>query len=378
MKKIIFTTLIFIGFTALVFSQSNFSYPELISQDSIVLLSVHQGQLITVTKNKNKKFLLSLSNKTDTLKVDFPFYYWTVVPMYHNNENSIYFQSVHSQLQTIKSLYKLNLETKTITKIENLEGNIIFHCIIGNNIILQYNNSIVYAYNMKNMAIDSLFDGGISFRISDEFLIEYKILIGYYEAGDIVDFSVYDYHNKKMIYPVQQLDTIAENTKSRVKYYYKDITHKYYSIGLYWINSTLNIIQPTLLPANNSYSSNNLSKIHDIYYYRRSYIDRNPLNNSVWVICKFTLAFDKALYDIYHNTLLEKIAIENFDEWELDKLKNMIFAKHGYQFQSEYLQAFYNLFDFYNHITKTNDVNALLTPEDKKNLELIKQLSKKK
>ena len=68
-----------------------------------------------------------------------------------------------------------------------------------------------------------------------------------------------------------------------------------------------------------------------------------------------------------------KAVVEKFDEWELHKLRNMIFSKHGYQFKSEYLQAFYNLFDFYNHITKTNNVNALLTPADNKNLELIRQ-----
>jgi hypothetical protein len=377
MKKIIFTTLIFISFTTLIFSQSSFLYPELISKDSVELFTVHDGQLITIKKDKKKNFFLSVNNKTDTLLVDFPFSYGNVLPMYNNNQKSIYFQSVYSQLQSINSLYKLNLETKTIKKVESLEGNIIFHCIIDDNIILQQDNNVVSLFNMKNMKLDSLFDGGISFRISDEFLTEYKILIGYYEAGDIVDFSIYDYSNKRMIYPIQQLDTVAENRKSHVKCYYKDITQKYYNIGLYWVDSSLNIIQPTLAPANNSYSSNNLANTHDLYY-RRSYIDRNPLNNSVWVACKFTLAFDKALYDIYHNILLGKSVIEKFDKWELHKLKNMIFAKHGYQFKSEYLQAFFNLFRFYSNLTKTNNVSHLLTPEDKKNLELIEQVSKNK
>jgi hypothetical protein len=53
----------------------------------------------------------------------------------------------------------------------------------------------------------------------------------------------------------------------------------------------------------------------------------------------------------------------------------MVFAKHGYKFKSHYLQAFYNIFvlDVKRDLT---DVSHLLTPEDKKNLELIQKISK--
>jgi hypothetical protein len=145
-------------------------------------------------------------------------------------------------------------------------------------------------------------------------------------------------------------------------------------MGLFWTDENLNIIQPTLQPYYGE-STFNIGT-ENPYYYRKSKINDSK-ERFVWVACKFTLPFDKALYDIYNNTLLQKSTLETFDKWELNKLRNMVFAKHGYQFQSEYLQAFYNLFNFYNHIAKTTDINKLLTPIDKKNLQLIRQAENK-
>jgi hypothetical protein len=65
-----FLLLIFLTISVIfVTAQMDFSYPELISQDSIELFTVHNGQLVIVKKGKKKNFFLSVNNKTDTLKI---------------------------------------------------------------------------------------------------------------------------------------------------------------------------------------------------------------------------------------------------------------------------------------------------------------------
>jgi hypothetical protein len=377
MKKIILILLFSITFVHLAIAQTDFFYPELLSKDSIVTLCAYNKQLIMLKKDRNKKFILSVNDKKDTLKIDFPVENCRIIPAHYNTGNNIYIQSFYyNKLTPITNMYKLNLNTKISTKIleENEYQNI--YCIIKNYCILGKNmDSNIYEYNMETMKIDTLFDGGESFFMTTNVLIEYQALIGYYESGSIENFALYNFNNKQMIYPIELLDTLSYFKKGKVDVYYRDVTEEYYNIGLFWFDKKFNIIQPTLLQHTQTYATYNIGETQ--FCYRSSYIERNPLDNYVWVACKFSLTFDKALYDIYYNTLLEKTTIETFDKWELNKLRNMIFAKHGYQFQSEYLQAFFNLFDFYNNIKKTSDVNALLTPIDKKNLKLIQDAESK-
>jgi len=377
MKKIIFLFSL-MAFVHSIAAQTNFSYPELFSNDTIVLLCVHNKQLVTLKKDKDKKIVLSVNNKTDTIKVDFPVTYWKLIPSYYNYENNIYIQTTYyKSLEYITNVYKLNLDTKTFSKIEELGGDQIIYYLVNDIFVLsKRNDNNVYGYNVETMRLDSLFYGGEwGFFVTTNFLIEHQTLVGYYESGDIENFSLYDFSNKQETYPLEQLDNLSYYDKGRINTYFKDITEKYYNIGLFWIDKDFNVIQPTLLPKRNGGASFNIRGL-DTYYYRNSYIEERNRNKPVWVACKFTLAFDKALYDIYNNTALSKSDVEKFDDWELNKLRNMIFAKHGYQFQSEYLQAFFNLFNFYNNVEKKDDVNNLLTPTDKKNLQLIQQVSK--
>ena len=373
MKKIILLLLFLMTFAISVTAQPDFPYPELFSRDSIESLIVHNGQLIILKKDKKKNFLLSVNSNIDTLKVNIK--YLDFIPMHNNTENNIYLQSIEDK----SYLYKLDLDTKVFTKIKIDEYKTIY-CILNNLFILKRDSDHnIYEYNIQTLKTDTLFDGGESFGITSSFLIGHKTLIKYWESGEVENFALFDFSNKQMIYPVEQLANFSYFDKANVNTYFRDVTEQYYNIGLFWVDEKFNVIQPTLLPYYASFASYNLNTAAmQSFCYRSSYIERKPLNNYVWLACKFSLPFDKALYDIYHNTLLEKTVIETFDEWELNKLRNMIFAKHGYQFKSEYLQAFFNLFDFYSDLTKTDDVSALLTPADKKNLALIQQVSKQK
>ena len=379
MQRVLLLLMALMASITFVMAQTDFVYPELISKDSIELLTAHNGQLITLKKDKKRNFFLSVNNKTDTLKINFPFNYWEIIPVHYNTDNNIYVQfSQYKNKSQIKSVYKLNLETKTFIKIKELGEYDIVYFIINNDIIfrIDFDNNL-YAYNMQTTRADSLFDGGESFGITRKFILDNKILMCYWESGTIEDFSFFDFSTRQEIYPIELLKDFSYSDKADVDTYFRDITEKYYNVGLFWVDGNFNVIQPTLLPYYTSFASYNLIGTTPQFCYRSSYIEHKLLKNQVWIACRFSLSFDKALYDIYHNAMLEKTIVETFDEWELNKLRNMVFAKHGCRFKSDYLQAFFNLFDFYNNIDKKDDVTNLLTPMDKKNLELIRQAENK-
>jgi hypothetical protein len=109
--------------------------------------------------------------------------------------------------------------------------------------------------------------------------------------------------------------------------------------------------------------------------------DKKSTRNSVLIPFVPNPFREKAMYEIYENKTLAVSDLEQFDSFDLRILRNMIFAKHNYAFKDKFLQAYFNLYRFYtgNHDkNRLTDVNHLLTPEDKKNLELIQEVSKKK
>ncbi|MCB9002687.1 MAG: YARHG domain-containing protein, partial [Bacteroidales bacterium] len=86
---------------------------------------------------------------------------------------------------------------------------------------------------------------------------------------------------------------------------------------------------------------------------------------------------DIAMYKAYNDTLLTNDEVAGFGKYELGILRNLIFAKHNYDFSTEFYQAYFNLYAFYNNEemrkTRTKDVNGKLTETDKANLKLIKE-----
>lgn len=83
---------------------------------------------------------------------------------------------------------------------------------------------------------------------------------------------------------------------------------------------------------------------------------------------------EKAMYIIYHNKTLSHDELSRFDYHDLRLMRNMVFAKHNYDFNATYLKAYFNLYEFYRngYNNRIRDVNHLLTPTDKANLEVIR------
>jgi hypothetical protein len=123
------------------------------------------------------------------------------------------------------------------------------------------------------------------------------------------------------------------------------------------------------------------------HYFLNSHTDENSsqkrsLNGSapVFVIIpyKFNPDLELLMYKVYYNTVLTQNDIQNFGKYELGILRNLIFAKYNYSFSSEFYQAYFNLYEFYNsdemRKTRVKDVNDKLTTADKTNIQLIKDM----
>jgi len=153
------------------------------------------------------------------------------------------------------------------------------------------------------------------------------------------------------------------------------------------INNNYEVINEVLLLGNSSLVGNkltyfehsdlingiNLQNKQILCYYLNSKTDDKT---EVIIPYKFIPELDLAMYKAYKNKGLTKEDIKGFGEYELGILRNLIFAKHNYDFSSEFYQAYFNLYAFYNdpemRNARTKNVNEKLTAADKTNLELIK------
>ena len=107
----------------------------------------------------------------------------------------------------------------------------------------------------------------------------------------------------------------------------------------------------------------------------KQYQSKDNQNNKIIVPFNYSLQYMQALSTIYTNQQLTK---EELNELALENvliLKNFVFARHHYDFNSPFYQAYFNLFFFYSDPDKekTKNVNSLLTETDKHNLKLIKE-----
>lgn len=86
---------------------------------------------------------------------------------------------------------------------------------------------------------------------------------------------------------------------------------------------------------------------------------------------------EKILYAIYHNQALTAYDLKPLSKQQLQLAKNMIFARHNYQFKNLYYQAFFNLFDFYStekmRKSRTQIMEDKLSYNDVQNSQLINQ-----
>jgi len=111
---------------------------------------------------------------------------------------------------------------------------------------------------------------------------------------------------------------------------------------------------------------------------------RVELDNRTVIIVpyKFSVAQELAMVKVYYDSLLTKEEVSAFGKYELSILRNLIFAKHNFKFDSDYWQAYFNLFEFYRsegkRKSRIKDVEKLFSSIDKKNLEMIRREERKR
>ncbi len=88
---------------------------------------------------------------------------------------------------------------------------------------------------------------------------------------------------------------------------------------------------------------------------------------------KLTIPLERSIYRIYHNQSILPEDQKEFTEYEWSLLKNFIYAKHNYQFDSEFYKAYFNVFEFYRAGIgkRKKNVEGKFTKADKANLKLI-------
>ena len=76
---------------------------------------------------------------------------------------------------------------------------------------------------------------------------------------------------------------------------------------------------------------------------------RSSLDSKFNVIVpyKFNVHQELSMLKIFYDSLLTQQEISGFGKYELSVLRNLVFAKHNYKFESEFWQAYFNLFEFY-------------------------------
>lgn len=110
-----------------------------------------------------------------------------------------------------------------------------------------------------------------------------------------------------------------------------------------------------------------------------SYLDNRKNGQLVRTAVQFTDSWEleKSLFKVYTDSLIYRNDLTTLSRDDLNILRNLIFAKHNYAFESEYYQAIFNLFSFYNseirRRKRTREVNELLSEQDKKNLSILKE-----
>lgn len=122
----------------------------------------------------------------------------------------------------------------------------------------------------------------------------------------------------------------------------------------------------------------NIQQSENQYFYLRSRLDGGE---EVIVSYKMDKAFEKVAYQIFKGHLISKDQVKTFNKEQLGILKNLAFAKYNYAFNSDFYQAYFNLFEFYNdekeRASRTKDMTGLLTGADTKNLQVIRKALEK-
>lgn len=208
----------------------------------------------------------------------------------------------------------------------------------------------------------------------DNFLVN----MGYEEGGATFSKGLYIFNEPDFIFekiePEAELKTIFGEHGAWVEYYSLCNNYAFFRNGI--IDANYNYFSG-ILPKHISINGfvirdNEIKKLLVVTVVERP--DRFGRNPSVLIPFNPCPFLEKAMYEIYNNVLLASSDVDRFNRFELRLIRNMVFAKHNYKFNDEFLGAYFNLYSFYRYtrVERLTDINHLLTDADKANLALIR------
>jgi hypothetical protein len=110
---------------------------------------------------------------------------------------------------------------------------------------------------------------------------------------------------------------------------------------------------------------------------------KTPLDDLGTAIFEYNYSnlLESSLFEIYSDRTLSDEVLARANNYELDIMRNMIFAKHNYKFENEFYQAYFIRYEFYwkfqfsafanERRPRLTNVDSLLTEVDKSNLARI-------
>jgi hypothetical protein len=333
----------------------------------------------------SKKFLLKDTVKVDSIKFS---------PAVHQDieNNNIYIRGSH--------FYRWNLINNEFMKLDSfnykLYGDINYYKNNFYLLIENANNKIykIHKYNPRNRKLSVFLDltnelkerkdkkeiGSFNFIDHQKFI---SITIGIPSSPGILWEEKYMYSFKNDTFYKSNGTELLKNTKEKILKFrpQKDIylenryfigNSKKYEYNEKIIFSSNLIRKGRVLFKFSKIKGYNIKNDKVVSVNVKSEIDSDK---EIIIPIKLTYKLDHLLYKIYNGEEINKKSITEYGSYELGLLKNMVFAKHNYGFDTPYYQAFYNLYRFYiNKMdSRTKNVNPLLTETDKYNLKLIKE-----
>ena len=117
-----------------------------------------------------------------------------------------------------------------------------------------------------------------------------------------------------------------------------------------------------------------------VAYFFESRLNKNTKGfkkQKVVISSKLYYELEKAIYKVVQGEMLSNRDMKQLELYDLEVLKNTVFAKYHYDFDSPYYQAFFNLYSFYDGENRTKKMDGLLTAIDLENLSIIRKALKK-
>lgn len=258
--------------------------------------------------------------------------------------------------------------------------------------------SLMYDFCQSDENLYTIEDGLYNKYISayyvcflSENVVILALLDSYFSDNAVVDYYLISNGEKKKVTNYIDHDQSGYVFNINIDYYDKEYIklsyvsyEEYYRIYSHDFSIKYNVLGPYRgKKCGLNYSDGKMQFYYQISSLDDADYDSRPINYGTKVIIpyKFNPQLEIQMYRAYNDTLLSEADIEGLGKYELGILRNLMFAKHNYAFKSEFYQAYFNMYEFYNsqkmRTTRKTNVDNELTANDKANIALIREMEAK-